>query len=249
MANIVKCSYEMMTPLDREIGKDIVQFIEKVARTCYKSEEAITEQSGEKMVASLVRSGHLAMLEHVSLTVKFYTDRGVTHEIVRHRVASYAQESTRYCNYGKDKFNGEITLISPWNAMVMKKPDEPEGALRVGKWYDLWVEAVDMTDNYYQQLISEGCPPEIARGVLPQSTKSEIVVTYNLREWLHFFSLRVLGTTGKPHPQIYEVAKPVLYKFAECIPCVFGGLVERLKTCDPYADNPAEQGGLANATP
>ena len=82
MANIVKCSYEMMTPLDREIGKDIVQFIEKVARTCYKSEEAITEQSGEKMVASLVRSGHLAMLEHVSLTVKFYTDRGVTHEIV-----------------------------------------------------------------------------------------------------------------------------------------------------------------------
>ena len=248
MANIVKCSYEMMTPLNPKIGKDIVKFIEKVARTCYKSEEAITEQSGEKMIANLVKSEHLAMLEHVSLTVKFYTDRGVTHEIVRHRVASYAQESTRYCNYGKDKFNGEVTFISPWDAMVAKKPDTPTGHVVAGEWFDLWLEAVTKADEYYQRLIKEGCPPELARGVLPQSTKSEIVVTYNLREWIHFFCLRVLGTTGKPHPQIYEVAKPVLLKFAECIPSVFGGLVERLKTCDPYASKPAEQGGLASAT-
>ena len=248
MANVVTCSYEMQTPLDREIGKDIVKFIEKVARTCYKSEEAITEQSGEKMIANLVRSQHLAMLEHVSLSVKFFTDRGVTHEMVRYRVASYAQESTRYCNYGKDKFNKEITVISPWKAMVAKKPDTEDGAVIIGKWFDLWVEAVNTADMYYQKLIGLGCPPEIARGVLPTSLKSEIVVTMNLREWLHFFSLRVLGTTGKPHPQIYEVVKPVLYKFAECIPPVFGGLVERLKTCDPYVNMPVEQGGLKSAT-
>ena len=248
MVNVVKCSYEMMTPLNREIGKDIVKFIEQVARTCYKSEDLITEQSGERMVASLVRNGHLAMLEHVSLSVKFYTDRGVTHEVVRHRVASYAQESTRYCNYGKDKFGRGITVISPMDAMMAKKPDVEDGEVVALGWYTLWEEAMQMSDMYYQKLIELECPPELARGVLPQSTKSEIVVTMNLREWLHFFSLRVLGATGKPHPQIYEVVKPVLYKFAECIPCVFGGLVERLKTCAPYADNTAEQGGLANAT-
>ena len=248
MAKVVLCDYEMMTPLNPEIGKEIVRFIEKVARTCYKSEDVITEQSGERMIASLVRNQHLAMLEHISLSVKFYTDRGVTHETVRHRVASYAQESTRYCNYGKEKFGNEITVISPWNAMMAKKPDTPDGAILVGQWFDLWLEAVNTADMYYQNLIEKGCPPEIARGVLPTSLKSEIVVTMNLREWLHFFSLRVLGTTGKPHPQIYEVTKPVLYKFAECIPSVFGGLVERLKTCDPYPYMPTEQGGLAYAT-
>lgn len=248
MPNIIKCDFEIITPLNREIGKEIVQHIERIARTCYKSEDLITAESGERMVASLIAKGHTAMLEHFSISVKFITDRGVSHEMVRHRIASFAQESTRYCNYGKEKFGGEITVISPFNAMVAKKPDTPDGALKVAEWYDIWEEAMNESDCYYQRLIDAGCPPEIARGVLANSLKTEIVITMNLREWLHYFSLRVLGTTGKPHPQIYEVSKPVLYKFAEAIPAVFGGLVERLKTCDPYADKPAEQGGLASAT-
>lgn len=233
MPNIVKCGYEIITPLNEETGKTIVKRIEQIARTCYKSENAITETSGEKMIASLIKNGHLAMLEHYSISVKFTTDRGVTHEIVRHRLGSYAQESTRYCNYGQDKFGNEITVIDPFSAMRLKKPAADSNVI-IGEWWDTWNDAMQSANNYYLELLDKGCPPELARGVLPQSTKAEIVVTFNLREWLHFFSLRVLGTTGKPHPQIYEVAKPLLYEFAKYIPSVFGGLAEQLETYDPY---------------
>ena len=237
MAKIIKCRYEILTPLDPEIGMDILKHIERVARTCYKSETAITEQSSANMVRRLIANRHLAMLEHFSLSVKFITDRGVSHETVRHRIASYAQESTRYCNYGSDKFNNEITVISPLSAMELKAPDSTD----IGEWYDLWVEAICDAENKYLRLIELGCPPEIARGVLPTSLKTEIVVTMNLREWRHFFELRVLGTTGKPHPQIYELTKPLLFKLNNYIPAVFEDLVERFKKVNPYADKSAMQ--------
>ena len=237
MAKIIKCRYEILTPLDPEIGMNILKHIERVARTCYKSETAITEQSSANMVRRLIANRHLAMLEHFSLSVKFTTDRGVSHETVRHRIASYAQESTRYCNYGSDKFNNEITVISPLSAMELKAPDGAD----IGEWYDLWVEAVCDSENKYLRLIELGCPPEIARGVLPTSLKTEIVVTMNLREWRHFFELRVLGTTGKPHPQIYELTKPLLFKLNNYIPVVFEDLVERFKKVNPYADKSAMQ--------
>lgn len=237
MAKIIKCGYEILTPLDPEIGMDILKHIERVARTCYKSETAITEQSSANMVRRLIANKHLAMLEHFSISVKFITDRGVSHEIVRHRIASYAQESTRYCNYGSDKFNNEITVISPLSAMELKSPDGAD----IGEWYDLWVESVCDAENKYLRLIGLGCPPEIARGVLPTSLKTEIVVTMNLREWRHFFELRVLGTTGKPHPQIYELTKPLLFKLNNYIPIVFEDLVERFKKVNPYADKSAIQ--------
>ena len=237
MAKIIKCRYEILTPLDPEIGMDILKHIERVARTCYKSETAITEQSSANMVRRLIANRHLAMLEHFSLSVKFITDRGVSHETVRHRIASYAQESTRYCNYGSDKFNNEITVISPLSAMELKAPDSTD----IGEWYDLWVEAICDAENKYLRLIELGCPPEIARGVLPTSLKTEIVVTMNLREWRHFFELRVLGTTGKPHPQIYELTKPLLFKLNNYIPVVFEDLVERFKKVNPYVDMSAMQ--------
>ena len=237
MAKIIKCGYEILTPLDPEIGMDILKHIERVARTCYKSETAITEQSSANMVRRLIANRHLAMLEHFSLSVKFTTDRGVSHETVRHRIASYAQESTRYCNYGSDKFNNEITVISPLSAMELKAPYGAD----IGEWYDLWVEAVCDAENKYLRLIELGCPPEIARGVLPTSLKTEIVVTMNLREWRHFFELRVLGTTGKPHPQLYELTKPLLFKLNNYIPVVFEDLVERFKKVNPYADKSAMQ--------
>lgn len=149
---IIKAGYEILDELN---GSEILKKIERVARVCYKSEDKITEGSAEKMVKALVKSGHEAMLEHFSFSVKFICDRGVSHELVRHRIASFAQE---------------------------------------------------------------------ARAVLPNSLKTEIVVTANLREWRHFFKLRACGTTGKPHPQMLEVAVPLLKEIKSLIPVVFDDL-------------------------
>ena len=206
---IVKPSFEILTPMD---SKSICKQIELVARTCYKSEDQITDESAPKMVKSLLNRKHLAMLEHASVSVKFICDRGVSHEIVRHRVASYAQESTRYCNYSLGKFDGEITVIEPFFFQY----GTPE--------YYVWYQSCIVAEQTYNSLIKMGRSPQEARSVLPNSLKTEIVVTMNLREWIHFFNLRVLGTTGAPHPQMREAAFPVLEAFARELPEVFGEL-------------------------
>ena len=209
---IVKPSFEILTPIDRE---SIYKQIELVARTCYKSEDQITKESAPRMVKALVNRKHTAMIEHAHVSVKFICDRGVSHEIVRHRIASYAQESTRYCNYSLGKHDSEITVIEPF----FFKPGTPE--------YGAWFEACMCSEQMYMQLIDMGCSPQEARSVLPNSLKTEIVVTMNLREWIHFFSLRAVGTTGKPHPQMQESAMPVLAAFAEALPEIFGDLYEQ----------------------
>ena len=178
---------------------------------CYKSEDKITEGSAETMVKALIKRGHEAMLEHYSFSVKFIVDRGVSHELVRHRLVSFAQESTRYCNYGSKE--GEITVIEPcfWR----------KGSIE----YNEWFSACEMAESYYLSLFSLNATPQEARDVLPTSTKTEIVVTANLREWRHFFKLRAVGVTGKPHPQMLEVAVPLLKEVKEKIPVVFDDLV------------------------
>jgi thymidylate synthase (FAD) len=206
---VVKPSFEILTPIDRE---SIYKQIELVARTCYKSEDQITDTSAPKMVKALLNRKHLAMIEHAHVSVKFICDRGVSHEIVRHRLASYAQESTRYCNYSLGKHGNEITVIEPF----FFKPGTPE--------YAAWYEACLFSEKMYMDLLSMGRSPQEARSVLPNSLKTEIVVTMDLREWLHFFSLRAVGTTGAPHPQMREVAFPVLKAFARELPEVFGDL-------------------------
>jgi thymidylate synthase (FAD) len=204
---VVKPSFEILTPMDSE---SIYKQIELAARTCYKSEDKITNESASKMVKALLNRKHLAMLEHAHVSVKFICDRGVSHEIVRHRVASYAQESTRYCNYNLGKFDGEITVIEPF----FFKEGTPE--------YYVWYQSCIQAQNAYNSLIKMGRSPQEARSVLPNSLKTEIVVTLNLREWIHFFNLRVIGTTGAPHPQMREAAFPVLEAFARELPEVFG---------------------------
>lgn len=204
---IVNQSFEILTPLDADAA---YKRIESVARTCYKSEAQITESSSQKMVSNLVKRNHWAMLEHVCISVKFITDRGVSHEIVRHRVASYAQESTRYCNYSADKFGNEITVIKP--------SEFEENSFE----YLAWEQTCQWAENTYNALIGRGVTPQIARSVLPTCLKTEIVVTMNLREWMHFFNLRAVGTTGAPHPQIKELAMPLLEVFANVFPEVFG---------------------------
>lgn len=194
-------------------GQKMLEKIEKVARTCYKSEEKIQEGSAAKMVASLIKSGHEAMLEHASVTVKFVVDRGISHELVRHRLASFAQESTRYCNYSKDDFGSEITFIIP------------EYLNYKSAGWNTWKETMKACEDSYFKLLDIGLTPQEARAVLPNSLKTEVVMTANLREWRHFFKLRALGTTGKPHPQMLEVTVPLLEDFKQMIPVVFDDLV------------------------
>nr|UVY58865.1 MAG: Thymidylate synthase complementing protein [Bacteriophage sp.] len=194
-------------------GQKVLQKIEAAARTCYKSEGKIQEGSAAKLVAGLIKSGHEAMLEHALVTVKFVVDRGISHELVRHRLASFAQESTRYCNYSKDDFGSEITFIIP-DYLEYKS----EG-------WNIWKESMKQAEDAYFKMLDFGLSPQQARAVLPNSLKTEVVMTANLREWRHFFKLRALGTTGKPHPQMLEVAVPLLEDMKNLIPVVFDDLV------------------------
>ena len=217
---IISAKYQILTPIN---GMEMLKSIEYIARTCYKSEDSITYISAVKMFESLIRSGHEAMLEHQIISVKFIVDRGLSHELVRHRMASYAQESTRYCNYSKDKFGNELTFIKPcfWEQLS----DNIEDNYALGEWEAAMADA----EMHYFNLIENGATPEQARTVLPNSIKTEVVMTANLREWRHFFKLRVLGTTGKPHPQMWEVAAPLLAEFKALIPVVFDDLVQEEK--------------------
>jgi thymidylate synthase (FAD) len=187
-------------------GKEILKQIESAGRTAYKSEDRITDDSAENFVKMILDKGHLSVIEHYSVTVRVVCDRGVSHEIVRHRLASYTQESTRYCNYTKGKFGSEITVIKPcfW--------DEN------GEKYKIWKQTIEQTENAYNKLIELGATPQEARSILPNSLKTEIVMTMNLREWVHFFNLR---TSKAAHPQMREIAIPLLKEFQKMIPIIF----------------------------
>ena len=200
---IISPSVEILTPLD---GAAVLRHIEQCGRVCYKSEGKTTESSAPAFVANIIKRGHEAVLEHFDITVKFICDRGVSHEIVRHRLASYCQESTRYCNYSKDDFGKEITVIKPCFI-------EPGTA----SW-DFWKDACEVAESSYFDLLEFDCTPQEARAVLPNSLKTEVVMTANLREWRHFFKLR---TAPAAHPQMREVANMLLKQMREMVPVVF----------------------------
>ncbi len=178
--------------------------IEIAGRTCYKSEDKITANSAFKFCIKLRESGHHAMLEHASASFRIITDRGITHEIVRHRLASYAQESTRYCNYGSGKFGGECSFIQPPNL----DPDQKS----------MWEEACGVAEQLYLGMIENNVSPQIARSVLPNCLKTEIVMTANLREWMHFIKLRSAITA---HPQIRPIAKAISNTLHMHVPSLF----------------------------
>ena len=200
---IIEPYFEIMDEVD---GRKMLQKIEKIGRVCYKSEELITEDSAETFVRNILKRGHESVIEHEKISVKMVCDRGVTHEIVRHRVASFSQESPRYCNYQKDKFGNELTFIKP----VFWSEDSEE--------YAVWKHMMQQCEEQYMHLIRLGASPQEARSILPNSLKTEIVVTMNLREWRHFFRLR---TAGAAHPQMREIACMVLEEFRRQIPVVF----------------------------
>lgn len=218
---LVKPSFEIleMTGID---------LIEKAGRTCYKSEDKITEDSATEFVKMLDKRKHRAMLEHSFASVRVICDRGVTHEIVRHRLFSYAQESTRYCNYSKDKFGGVSFILPPWvnieegnyeyknNYTSIHKDGE---RLRpFGCEADVnWLFACLDSERTYLKLLESGWVAQQARAVLPNSLKTEIVISGNFREWQHFFNLR---TAKAAHPQMREIAVPICEEFEKRIPSI-----------------------------
>lgn len=204
---VVKQSVEIMgcggMPID---GKVMLKHIELCGRVCYKSEDKITDESAERFVRRIIKSGHESVLEHASITVRFVCDRGISHEIVRHRIASYSQESTRYCDYSRDKFGGEISVI------------EPVGG---GDELALLKSSCCYAETIYQSMIGAGVSPQMARAVLPTCLKTELVMTANLREWRHFLKLR---TSEAAHPQIRALAIELLGKLRAAVPVVFDDL-------------------------
>lgn len=213
--NIVSPSFEVITPID---GMEILKTLEAVGRTCYKSEDKITNDSCIKFVKGIIDRGHEAVIEHYNLTVRLTNDRGVSHEEVRHRIASYAQESTRYCNYGSDKFGNQVTYIDIKGGMQLDPVVSKLSAEEQAAIYDEWVEGCLDAERHYNRMLELGATPQIARAVLNNSTKTEINITMNLREWRHFFKLRTAPTA---HPQMREIAIMLLKAFKMMIPVIF----------------------------
>lgn len=187
---------------------DPIDMIEKAARTCYKSED-LAHGEPEVLVDRLMRLGHYAMLEHAGMSVKFVCDRAIANEIVRHRLFSFAQESTRWCDYSKEKFDHEVTVIDP--GLDHESPE-----------YCTWSFAMSMCESAYMAMIHAGVKPEIARKVLPLGLKTELVVTGNYREWRHFCEVRYSKTA---HPEIRQLVKMVVEEMQPKVPIIFDGIV------------------------
>lgn len=217
--NILKPTYEILTPIS-ENGIEELKFVEKVARTCYQSNDKITEdgESAKKMVKMLLDNHHEAMIEHSQLSVMFTVDRGVSHELVRHRLASFAQESTRYCNYSKGKFGCEINVIDISNGILLDSKMKNMDAAVIEEIINEWLLAMEDSEKHYLRMIELGATPQIARSVLTNSTKTCIIITANYREWRNIFSLR---SPISAHPQMREVIIPLLKDVQTKLPVFF----------------------------
>lgn len=222
---LVKPSYEILTKTD---SREILKRIEAAGRTCYKSEDKIDTASAEKFINRIVRSGHESVLEHESISVRLVCDRGVSHELVRHRLAAFSQESTRYCDYQ----GGVAFVIPPWvdlkageyTGLTIGEPLSYKEMVDMSIPDSIWLCSMLDAEKRYLHLRELGWSPQQARSVLPNSLKTEIVMTANLREWRHVLKLRAAGTAGKPHPQMLELMKPLLMELKNLIPVVFDNI-------------------------
>jgi thymidylate synthase (FAD) len=196
----------------------IVRLLETAARNCYKSVTSETiEEALDFLDRQIVQSGHHSVLEHINVTVDIICDRGISHEIVRHRIASYSQESTRYCDYSKGKHGNEITVIRPF----FWEPEEGDCvAVREQKerCRMSWTNSMYVAEKQYLFLLDSGASAQEARSVLPNSLKTGVVMTANLRSFINFFQQRTAITA---HPQMREIARPMLDEFKRRIPLIF----------------------------
>ncbi len=213
---IVEPSFTILSPTSQEQARAALRRVEFAGRICYKSEDRISDASYVRFIQMLIQRGHWSVIEHATMTAHLVTSRGVTHELVRHRIASYSQESTRYCNYNQGRFGGEITVIAPSELS--------------GEELALWREGVRAAECAYLELIARGASPQIARGVLPTDLKAEIVITANLREWHHLFSMRCAPNA---HPHMRHIMRMGLARAMEWFAPVFDDLVE-------LAENPQQ---------
>lgn len=197
-------------------GSDKLSRIASAARVCYQASND-QGKSDSDLVKMIIKNQHFAMLEHGgTISVGFVCDRGISHELVRHREASFAQESTRYCNYSKGKFGNDVTVIKPIGI-------EPKTLLG-----DVWYDACSMGAEAYMDLLDKGVTPQMARSVLPNSTKTEIVVTANIREWRHILALRCAFDA---HPQMRQLMLPLLEAFHTVFPILFDDLWDVYGVC------------------
>ena len=201
---VIEPSYEILTPIDK---KTIYEHIELCGRVCYKSEDRITDESSTKFIKMINGNHHHSVLEHFNLSVRFVHNRGFSHELVRHRIASFSQESTRYCNYSKSKFNQSLTLIKPYEYDTMDTECQV-----------LWFQAMRKIEDTYFMLLQRGRTPQSARGILPNDLKTEIIITANLREWQHIFKLR---TSKAAHPDMRRVMIPLQKELHNMLPEIF----------------------------
>lgn len=203
---VIQQSYEILTDLSNPI-ETILKPIERAGRVCYKSENNITDDSCLTFCKNILNRGHEAVIEHSQLSVRFIVDRAIANELVRHRIASYCQESTRYVNYSKDKFGNEIKVIEPEDLLPRNSID-----------YNIWWMSCKNAEEAYMAMLSNNVKPEIARNVLPLSTATEIIMTANIREWRNVMKLR---TSSRAHPQMRSIMRKLLDEFKSKIPVLF----------------------------
>lgn len=204
---VIQASYEILTDLSDPVK--ILKDIERAGRVCYKSEDNITDDSCITFCKNILNRGHEAVIEHSQLSVKFIVDRAIANELVRHRLASYCQESTRYCNYSKDKFYNELKVIEPEELLPRNSTD-----------YNIWWMTCKNAEEAYMTMISNGVKPEIARSVLPLSTATEIIMTANIREWRNVLKLRS-SHNMRAHPQMRSIIDRLLAELKSKIPVLF----------------------------
>lgn len=189
-------------------GIKIMKNIERACRTCYRSEGSITEDSYKKLINNCISRGHESVLEHEKITVRLRCDVGVYKDLTRHRVASFSIESTRYCAYNKDKFEGQLHFIEPCN-------------IEKGVMYSIWKNEMQNIEHAYQQMAYINALPDQMRMILPHSTAADVTMTCNIREWKHILELR---TTKFVHPAVQQVMIPLLLEFKKQMPEIFSSV-------------------------
>ena len=187
----------------------ILKRIERACRTCYRSEDLITEDSYKNLIKNCLTRGHESILEHEKVSVRMICDVGAYKDLTRHRIASFSIESTRYCNYGKDKFDNQIKILKPVHI--------EEGS----EIYEVWKKSMEEMEKYYMEMAALDAKPDQLRMLLPHSTAAEVNMTANIREWRHVLSLRAAKHT---HPSIRSITIPILLKFKEDMPELFGDI-------------------------
>lgn len=212
-------------------GKRIMKHLENACRTCYRSEDKISEESYSNLLKNCINRGHESILEHEKVTIEMICDIGVYKDLTRHRIASFSIESTRYCCYDKDKFGGEISFIKPVfynndysNGTILVDPEGVDSSSfenpdQEKTW--LWENAMEDIEFFYMEMRSKGFTPDECRMVLPHSTAAKVVMTANIREWKHILSLR---STKHAHPSVQQVMIPLLLYFKLEMPEIFGDI-------------------------